>query len=114
MAKILLGKKIIAKNAEVANTPLSRMRGLMFREKPCAIWFEFEEEKKWSIHSFFVSFPFDAVFLDAGMGVVDVVSSIPPFTPNVTPKKACKFLLELPEGSVRKLKIKAGDRFMVF
>ncbi|OIO20694.1 hypothetical protein COV61_05165 [Candidatus Micrarchaeota archaeon CG11_big_fil_rev_8_21_14_0_20_47_5] len=114
MAKILLNnKRIIAKDALIAKTFLQKMRGLMFRRKAVPIWFEFLWERRWAIHSFFVPFPFDAVFVDAEGRVVDAAERIMPFTMRITPKKSCKFLLELPAGSVGKFKIRKGDNISV-
>lgn len=114
MAKILLNnKRIIAKDALVAKTFLQKMRGLMFRGKALPILLVFGSQRCWGIHSLFVFFPFDAVFVDAGGRVASTAQSIRPFTPLVQPSLPSKSILELPAGSVGKFKIRKGDNISV-
>lgn len=95
-------KKIIDK-VFFAETPWQRLKGLMF-ESPerfsYALLFTFPKEARAtaSIHMLFVFFPIDAVFLDRQKRVVDIAKNLQPFTPSFTPKKAAKFLIELPAG----------------
>jgi uncharacterized membrane protein (UPF0127 family) len=96
---------------EIADTPASRSRGLMFRSKPKRILFKFGRPGRYSIHSFFVAFPFDAIYLDGEMRVTEVYLSVPPFVPLLVPKRPASFLLELPEGEGRKLKL--GERIII-
>ncbi len=100
-------------NLEMANTPLSRLRGLMFRKKPAAILFSFDWPDKHGIHSFFVSFPFDAVYLDGEGRVVDVFEKVPPFTAYLSPSKPVLYLVELPPGLAKRLRIKRGNRLSI-
>lgn len=51
-----------------------------------------------SVHMLFVFFPIDLVFLDEQKRVVDVKAGFQPFSLNYTPKKPCRFLIELPPG----------------
>ncbi|MEM3060242.1 MAG: DUF192 domain-containing protein [Candidatus Anstonellales archaeon] len=113
MVKIKKGRQTIAKNAEVAASSISKVLGLMFRKKAAPILFEFEEDKRWAIHSLFVFFSFDAVFLDANYVVVDVFQSVKPFTLYIRPRRKCRFLLEMPAGFARKFKIKCGEKISV-
>ncbi len=78
----------------------SRLRGLMFRKnRDIIIIFSMEKPERTgaSIHSFFVFFTFDLIFLDEN-GTVMEKYTVKPFTPNITPKNKVKYILELPEG----------------
>lgn len=104
-------KKSIAFDLEMASTPGARLRGLMFRKKCIPLLFTFDSEGNWPIHSFFVAFPFDAIYLSSEKRVTGVFSSVQPFLPHVAPPLPSKYLLELPEGSAKKLSAKIGDKF---
>lgn len=97
-------------NLEVADTPLSRMRGLMFRDKIVPILFKFDSSGKWAIHSNFVKAEFDAVYLSSDGTVVEMFRRIPPNTQLVSPKKDAKYLLELPVELTDSLGIKVGSK----
>lgn len=105
-------KKIKLGDFESCATPSSRMRGLMFRKKfKKPLLFTFDFPAKHAIHSFFVFFEFDAVFLDEKKKVVDVFEKIKPFTPLIVPKKKSLFLIEFPAGIAEKKKIRIGGMF---
>ncbi|MEM3031161.1 MAG: DUF192 domain-containing protein [Candidatus Micrarchaeia archaeon] len=92
---------------EVCSSFLSRARGLMFRHSPARLLFVFPSTGLHAIHALFVFFPFDAVFLDEKKRVVCVRKRIAPFTPLVRPRRAIKYLLELPAGSAV---VREGER----
>ncbi|MFA5381549.1 MAG: DUF192 domain-containing protein [Candidatus Micrarchaeia archaeon] len=90
---------------EIANTFFSKVRGLMFRKNPKRILFIFDKEGIYSIHSFFVFFKFDAIYLDKNMKIVEIFKNIKPFTPLIKPTKKAKYLLEMEVESVKKLNL---------
>ncbi len=90
---------------ETAETFFEKMKGLMFSGKK-NILFVFEKERIFGIHSFFVLFPFDAVYLDERRRAVEVMKNILPFTPYVRNSEPAKYLLELAEPNT----VKVGDR----
>lgn len=94
---------------ETAGTTLSRMRGLMFRKSCVPILFDFHSMGIWPIHSFFVRFKFDAIYLDSDWKAVAIYEGIPPFTACVSPSVPSRYLIELPSGSVKKLSAKIKD-----
>ncbi|MBI5158755.1 DUF192 domain-containing protein [Candidatus Micrarchaeota archaeon] len=103
-------KKTKLHDFELCDSPSSRMRGLMFRKKfKKPLLFKFDFPAKHAIHSFFVLFEFDAVFLNDEKKVVDVFKRIKPFTPLIVPKKNALFLIEFPAGVAEKKGIKTGD-----
>lgn len=99
--------RVLAENIEIADNPLKRMKGLLGRKKlekgeglhiiPCN-----------NIHSFFMKFRFDAVFVDRNDKVVYTAENIPPWT-------WAKFcfsaysVIELPAGIISETRTKTGD-----
>jgi uncharacterized protein len=101
-------KKIIIKKVKLCKTPWQRTKGLMFEDKKrfdYALVFDFPRESKLgsSLHMIFVFFPIDVLFLNSKKEIVDKVT-LQPFTPNYTPKKPAKYVIELPEGRTKGLK----------
>jgi len=101
------------KEFELADTLFKRARGLMFRrniEKPLLFILPAESRELSSIHSFFVFFPFDAVFLNSKGVVVDIKENIKPFRLRITPKKPAKYIIEMNGGEAERRGISIGDR----
>ncbi|HPM86176.1 MAG: DUF192 domain-containing protein [Candidatus ainarchaeum sp.] len=101
--------KTIIKKVLFARTTLERTKGLMFEDKKkfdYALVFEFPVESKVrsSLHMIFVFFPIDVLFLNKNKVVVDK-TTLNPFTPNYTPKKASKYVIEMPKGKARGIKL---------
>ncbi|NYZ78902.1 DUF192 domain-containing protein [Candidatus Micrarchaeota archaeon] len=94
---------------------LKRIRGLMFRrsiKKPLLFIMPTESREFSTIHSFFVFFPFDAIFLDSKGVVIDMKSGIKPFMLNITPKKPAKYIVEMKAGEAKRRGIKIGSRLL--
>ena len=95
--KINFNKKIVEVFEVKECKGFNQIRGLMFsrREKANALLFSFDKPTKMLIHSFFVFFPFIAVWMDNKNKVIDlrVVKS---FFPSVSCKKPYYKLLEIP------------------
>ena len=74
-----------------------RFKGLMFaqKEKAEALLFDFDKPGREAIHSFFVFFPFVAVWLDSKGKIIET-KKIKPFTPFAAPKKPYSRLIEIP------------------
>ena len=101
--------KLLIKKVRQAKTPWQRTKGLMFEDVnkfDYALVFDFPRESKigTSLHMIFVFFPIDVLFLNKEKKVVDKVT-LQPFQPNYTPRKASKFVIELPSGKAKKIKI---------
>lgn len=91
----------------------SRLRGLMFRRnRDIIIVFPLKNSTRRgaSVHSFFVFFPFDLVFVDEN-GVVVEKHRVKPFTPNITPKTRVKYIIEIPQGMGRMFSL--GERINI-
>jgi uncharacterized membrane protein (UPF0127 family) len=107
-----INNKLLMKNVKFASTSWQRTKGLMFEDLKnfnYALIFDFPSESKigTSLHMIFVFFTIDVLFLNKKQEVVDKVT-LQPFTPNYTPKKAAKYVIEMPSGKNKKVKI--GDK----
>ncbi|MDE1976994.1 MAG: DUF192 domain-containing protein [Elusimicrobia bacterium] len=88
---------VLASQVSKADTPRARSRGLLGRRSlgssegmwiiPCPM-----------IHTFFMKFPIDAVFLDSDLGVVRVLENLKPWRLSPWVFRA-KSVLELPAGA---------------
>jgi uncharacterized membrane protein (UPF0127 family) len=98
---------MLATNAKLASSFAARFMGLMFRAR-------LEEgggillTSSSSIHSFFMRFRFDALYLDREGRVVKVVAAMRPWRMSLGGKGA-KHTLELPAGSAERTATRAGD-----
>lgn len=99
--------RILCNRCRVADQPLSRMRGLLGRRymstgeglllRPAA-----------AIHTFFMNFSIDAVFLDSGGVVLAVSHDLAPW--RTASKRGARMVLELPAGAAAVRGIEPGDR----
>lgn len=103
--KVKIEGKIIIENVLIYNTFFKRLHGLMFKKQfimggvllvPCK-----------QIHSFFMNFPIDVIFLAKDDHVLHV---LPSFKPGKISSiiKDCQKVLELPSGTITKYNIKEG------
>jgi len=95
----------------ICNSPQSRARGLMFRKKCIPLFFMFDKEGIYPIHSFFVPFEFDAIYLDKDYKINKIFRQIRPFTKYVANTQPAKYLLELPCNFPLQMKI--GERIKI-
>jgi len=93
----------------VCDTFAKRLRGLMFRRTPLA-----PDEAAWlepcdSIHTFFMKFPIDVLFLDRDGVVLAAYEQVRPWriVPSV---RGARVALELPAGAIESGAIRVGMR----
>jgi len=98
------GKKV---ECEDAITLSAKLRGLMFRKKIVPILFDFHLDDIHPIHSFFVRFPFYAIYLSSSGKVVDKFRVVP-FEAHRQNSNSARYLLEIDEERAGWFKI--GDR----
>jgi uncharacterized protein len=97
---------VVCDECVVADSPVSRMKGLLGRKdlkpgegillRPAS-----------SIHTFFMRFPIDAVFLDDGLRVVGISDEIRPW--RAAAKRGAHAVLELPAGESARRGLEVGD-----
>jgi uncharacterized protein len=91
----------------VAESPRTRMKGLLGRRALC------ESEGLLirpapSIHTWFMRFSIDVVFLDWDMSVVDIVEDLAPW--RMASRRQARSVLELPAGEARRRDLRIGDQ----
>jgi len=103
--KILINKTKLCKNF------LNKSIGLILHKKlkDKGLIFIYKKEKKISLHMIFVFFPIDVLFLNKNKKVIDMKKDFKPFSFYIAKKKA-KYILELPEWTIKKTKTEIGDK----
>jgi uncharacterized protein len=101
------GETPVCERCDVAETPLTRLKGLLGRARlrsgegllirPTS-----------AIHTCFMRFPIDAVFLDRDLIVLRAVSDVPAW--RVARCRRSRAVLELAAGEIRRRGIRPGDR----
>ena len=106
---------------EIAADPDSRSRGYMGRESVGpreGMLFVFERPER---HGFWMKnclVPLDMIWLDDSRRVVDVSHSVPPCPPGgecpeVRPKGASRYVLEIQSGAATRHGLKVGDQVVI-
>jgi uncharacterized membrane protein (UPF0127 family) len=101
---------VICERAEIANTVWRRTRGLLGRSA-LAEGEGILLEPAPSIHSAFMRFEFDAIFLDRDLKVLKVVERIRPFRAHGA--KHARKVLELAAGEAGRRGVQVGDTLVV-
>ncbi|MBI2142931.1 DUF192 domain-containing protein [Candidatus Woesearchaeota archaeon] len=100
---------IIASRSRIADSVVKRAVGLMF-SKPteAAMILKFPKDTPISLHTYFVFFPIDILFIDSRLRVVELVQAMQPFT-TYSSRSRASYVVELPSGTIRKTRTKPGD-----
>lgn len=103
-------RQVIAERCLMANTIMTRIIGLLRHESLS------ESEALWiapcnSIHTFFMRFAIDAVFLDREHRVIRIYQNLKPWRATWTHFFA-KSVLELPSGAVRAKGLELGQQLV--
>jgi len=107
--KNITKKRIIAENAAICKNIIAKSLGLMFALKPRTLIFIFKKEKITPLHMLFVFYPIDVLFLSKNKVVVEIKESLMPFSV-YTPKNKAQYIIELPQGAIRKSKTNVKDK----
>lgn len=70
--------------------------------------FVFKKPRTVGITMMFVFFPIDILFLDSSKKIVEIRTKLKPFS-QYFPKKKANYVVELPDRSIRKNRVKLGD-----
>jgi uncharacterized membrane protein (UPF0127 family) len=102
--------EVVVDHCVVADSPASRMRGLLGRSelkpgeglllRPAS-----------SIHTCFMRFPIDAVFLDGGLRVLGISDELRPW--RAASRRGARAVLELPAGESARRGLEVGDSLRV-
>lgn len=100
---------VVVDECAVADSPGSRLRGLLGRSelrpgeglllRPAS-----------AIHTCFMRFPIDAVFLDRELRVVGIADDVRPW--RTAARRGAKAVLELPSGESARRGLSVGDRLV--
>lgn len=94
-------------NIEVAKSFFSKLTGLIFK-KNLKIGQGFLIENCSSIHTFWLRFPIDVLFLDKNNKILHVITNLKPF--RITPFiKGSVKVLEIKAGEIKRLGLKPGN-----
>ena len=103
----LRGGVVVCEECLVAATPYARMRGLLGRRSlPSGQGILLRPAG--SIHTFFMRFSIDAVFLDEDLRVVAITPNLGPW--RAAGKRGARAVLELPAGECDRRGLAVGDR----
>ena len=108
-------EKILAHKLEFADSFWSRFRGLMFRrnfDEGEALVFELPHPRKFGVHTFFVFFPIDLVYLDKDKKVLELEEDLSPWR-IYSPDVEASYLVELPAGKVDESGIEIGNELQI-
>lgn len=100
---------IVCERCVLADTALTRMRGLLGRrDLPSGegIWLKPAS----SVHMAFMRFAIDAVFLDSEMRVTKIAEDLKPW--RLAGSRGAKSVVELPAGESKRRGLSAGDRLI--
>ncbi len=110
MAELILRRadgEVVCERCTLADSPVTRLRGLLGRDgleqgeglllRPAS-----------SIHTFFMRFPIDVVFLDRALVVLGIADAIEPW--RAASQRGAKAVLELPAGESFRRGLAVGDQ----
>jgi hypothetical protein len=103
-------KTIVSDRCRFANSVFKRMIGLLNR-KALAQGEGLLLDRCYGIHTFFMRFSIDVLFLDKQLQVIRAVPALPPFRTCVV--KHAVYVLELPVGSIQRSQTAAGDQIQM-
>lgn len=109
--KLFRGETLLISDLEIANNLWTRGRGLLGRtglKKDQALWIDPGN----SIHTWFMKFSIDCVFVTKELQVVSVVEQISPWR-WVGPQWGARSVIEMAAGTAAHWNLKKGDRLHV-
>ena len=98
--------RTICERCKVADRPLTRLKGLLGRsELPRGEGLLLRPAS--AVHTWFMRFPIDAVFVDRDLVVVGVAAELRPW--RAAGRRGARAVLELPAGEAERRGIEPGD-----
>lgn len=104
--------EVLASEVELADTFWRRFRGLMLRRRfprGRALLFKFNKPGRYGVHTFFVRFPIDLMYLDSDFRIVELRAWLKPWRMHKS-RAAASYLAELPAGTLRSAKVRVGHK----
>ena len=103
--------QVLLQNLRIASSFRDRLIGLMGQKSLApdqALWIE----RCHSIHTFFMRFSIDCVFVSRDHKIVSIVENVKPYRMTWIQKNAAD-VIELPAGRARELNFKVGEQLHV-
>lgn len=100
-------QEVLVENLDVADTSWRRMKGLLGRTglpPDCGLLIT----RCNNIHTFFMKFPLDLIFLDKAMAVVRTIEALPPWRV-VLPVRRATSVVELEGGFLQGRPVSVGE-----
>src|SRR5262249_36812472 len=99
--------RCLSEQVVIANTFFKRLRGLMFRRRLSP------DEALWlrpcnGVHTFWMLFAIDVIFLDREMRIVKLVENMRPFRVTM-PNLAAKSVIEMSAHKISQAELNVGD-----
>ena len=102
--------RVVCASCALAETPWTRLRGLLGRKTlPPGEGVLLRPSN--SVHTFFMRFPIDVVFLDGDLGVMAVAPAVRPW--RVRARWGARAVLELAAGEAARAGLDSGDRLAI-
>ena len=103
------GGQVVCERCLVADRPLARMRGLLGRRTlPAGEGILLRPAG--SVHTFFMRFPIDVVFLDEDGRVVGISEAVRPW--RAAAARGARAAVELPAGEAKRRELRPGERIL--
>jgi len=105
------GKSIIVEKLEVADSFFKRLKGLLGKESMedgTALWIRNAN----SIHTFFMKFEIDVMFLDKNLKVKKCIQGVKP-NEIIWPIWGARSVVEMKAGHLKKINVTVGDQLHV-
>ena len=99
--------RVVCERCVVANRPYSRARGLLGRRR-LQPGEGMVLRPAWGVHTAFMRFPIDVIFLDRDGFAVKLVSDLPPW--RLAAAARAHAVVEMAAGSLRRHAVALGDR----
>lgn len=103
-------KTVVSDHCHFANSVTKRMIGLLNR-KSLAPGEGLLLDRCYGIHTFFMRFTIDVLFLDKDYRVMRAVPALPPWRTSVV--KQAVYVLELPAGAIERSQTTVGDQIQL-
>ena len=101
----------LAEEVALANTFFKRLRGLMLRRRLApaeALWLRPSN----GVHTFWMLFAIDVIFLDRELRIVKLVENMRPFRVT-SPQLAARSVLEMSAHTISRASLKIGDQLEI-
>lgn len=104
------GGSVVCERCVIAASPLRRLRGLLGRPSlPAGEGILLKPAR--SVHTFFMRFPIDVVFVDSQLTVVRIAAALPPW--RTARERRAFSVLELAAGQCERRGVAVGDVLLV-